>query len=117
MDLFATFDELQKLGAVTDEQAQAAVDRLETLERNKATPERVARYATVGAVAAPAIVGIGNAIKGKGFRAGLSGMAHLRDVAGDSAKGALGAGALPLVQQHFDRVGEEGKLRKYLAEE
>lgn len=116
MNLNACFDELLKLGAVSDEQATAAVNRLDTLERNKATPGRVARYAAVGAATAPVIAGVGNAIRGKGFRNGLSGVKHLREVAGDAAKGGLAAGAVPVIQQHLDHKAEVHTLKKYLTE-
>lgn len=116
MDTKACFDELQKLGAVSTEQAQSALNRLDTLERNKATPQKAARYAAAGAVAAPLVSGVANAIKGKGFRGGLKGVAHIRDVLGDATKGAIGTGALPVIHQHLDRKAEEHTLRKFLKE-
>ena len=116
MNRASTFDELIKLGAISDEQAQAALNRLTTLERNKPTPGRVARYAAVGAVAAPVIHAATSAIEGKNPLKGLSHLGKLRHAGAHAAKGALAAGAVPLVQQHFDRRGEEKTLHKYLAE-
>jgi hypothetical protein len=116
MNLEATFDELMKLGAVSDTEAQAALNRLHTIERNKPTKSRVARYATFGALAAPVIAGVGNAVEGKNPLKGLSHVGKLRHVMSHSAKGALATGVLPLIQQHFDRKGEKKVLHKYLAE-
>jgi hypothetical protein len=116
MDFFACFDELSKLGAVSDEQAEAALRRLDTLERNKTTPGRVARYAAIGATAAPAIGAVGSVISGQNPFKGLSHVGKIRHVAAQAATGALGAGAIPVIQGHLDRKGEEKVLKKYLKE-
>lgn len=114
MNFSSTIDELLKLGAVSDEQATSALNRLDTLNRNRSTPGRVARYATIGAAAAPIIAGIGSAIEGRNPMKGLSAVGKLRHIGAHAAKGALAAGAVPLIQQHFDRRGEERTLHKYL---
>lgn len=112
---YATLDELEKLGAISLSQAQAAADRLDTLDRNKATPGRIARYAAIGGTAAPAINAIGNIIRKKPAFEGANMAGKLRDAAASSAKGALGASAIPIARQHFDRKAEEGTLQRYLA--
>jgi hypothetical protein len=110
MNFASAIDELLKLGAVSDRQALAALDRLDTLERNKPTKKRVARYAAVGAAAAPVIAGVGHLLEGTKPAKGV------RSLVGHAAKGALATGALPLIQQHLDRRGEKKVLKEYLHE-
>jgi hypothetical protein len=108
----AFFDELSKIGAISDEQAAKALERYEALERSKPTGGQVARYGAIGAVAAPAIGAIGDVISGKRFEAGKRLRGHL----GRAVTGALTSGAIPIVRAHFDRRAEMGTLKKYLAE-
>jgi hypothetical protein len=127
MDTTAFFDELLKLGAVTDEQAAKALDRYENLERSKSTAGQVARYGAVGGVAGPVITGISNAVTG-GRGPGESLLGHLsgakgrglkgtaRGIAGSALKGAAGSGAIPLVRAQLDRHVEQGTLKRYLRE-
>lgn len=112
--LHAFFDELEKLGEVTADQARRSLDRLDSLERNKPTAGQVGRYAALGAVAGPAISAVGNVIKGKNPFEGATIKDKLRDVAAQAAKGSLSAGAVPLIRGHLDRRAEEGTLRSYL---
>lgn len=107
--LAALFDEAVKIGAISDQQAQAALDRYETLERNKPTMGQVARYGALGAVSGPAIGMLGDAISGKPT-GGVRG--HL----GRAVTGALSMGAVPLVRGHLDRQAEKHTLKKYLVE-
>jgi hypothetical protein len=118
MDCAAFFDELEKLGAISDEEAAASRRRLEVLEGKKPTVHQVARYA-IGA--------LGAVIKG-GRREGIGQLGHLvgakapgtgaalRSLAERSATGALSAGAIPLVRTHFDRKAEQAKLKAYEAQ-
>jgi len=108
MTLKACFDELEKLGAVSDDQANAALERLDTLERQKATAGQVARYGALGGAAGAGIGVIRNTIsKTKG---GVRG--HI----GNAVAGAISAGGLPVLQKHFDRKAEESTLKSYLEE-
>jgi hypothetical protein len=47
--------ELLKLGAVTPEEAQQALENIESMQKSKPSPKLMAEYAGLGAVAAPAI--------------------------------------------------------------
>jgi Domain of unknown function (DUF6321) len=120
-------DELAKLGTISDEEAAKALERYESLERGTPTRGQVARYAALGAVAGPVIGAAGKAIAGG--RAPGESMARfltgakapgalgiVRGVAGDAAKGAISAGAVPLIRQHLDRKAEMGTLREYMKE-
>jgi hypothetical protein len=102
------FDELVKLGAISDETARRSLDRLDSLEKNKTTPGQVARYGTVGALAAPAIGVLGNVIEGK--------PTSLRGVGANAIKGALSSGAIPIARQALDRRAEIGTLKQYMQE-
>jgi hypothetical protein len=108
-EILSFFDELQKLGAISDEQAQHSLDRLETLEKNRSTVGQAARYGAVGAIAAPAIKAVGRAIEG-GKKTGL------RGIAADAATGALGGSILPMARNALDRHSEKRTLKKYLHE-
>lgn len=115
IDKTAFFDELAKVGAVSDEQARSSLDRLDTLERNRPTLHQVGRYAGLGAVAGPAMSLAGNLIK-KGPKGALEfgGKSVLRGVAGDAAKGAIGGGLVPLVRNQLDRRAEMGTLKSFM---
>ena len=108
MNLRSCFDELDKLGAISDDQASAALDRLDTLERQKATPGQVLRYGGIGAAGGAAIGGLKNMItKTHG---------GVRGTIGNAVAGGLSAGVIPVVQKHLDRKSEEGTLKTYLQE-
>lgn len=117
----AFIDELEKLGAVNHQQAQAALENLEQLERNKTTPEQALRYGTFGAGMGIAAGGATDMIRGKKLTElyeGLPGVkgGRLRNIAALGAGGAIAGGALPLLRQHMDRHIEMGKLRKFMQE-
>lgn len=103
------FDELAKIGAVSDAQARRALKRYEALEGDKPTARQVARYAGLGAVATPAIGALSDVIGGKPS-GGVRG--HLAR----AAAGALTSGAIPLARAHLDRRAEMGTLKKYIGE-
>lgn len=110
---------IQKIAAITDEEARQSLDRLETLEKQRPDRRQVARYAGLGAVASPVIHAAGKLVAGKGLKGALEGETvreKIRDLAGHSVKGALGFGAVPLVRGHMDRSAESSRLKRYLAE-
>ncbi len=119
MHFESLFDELAKLGAISDEQARASLDRLETLRQDAPTTGRIARYAAFGAATAPVVSAVGNVIAGKPAiqAAGMGRRLAVREVANQAAKGALGAGALPLLQTRLDQHAEIRNLKKYLAQQ
>jgi hypothetical protein len=110
------FDELVKLGAVSDEHAQQALDRLDSLDRNRPTAGQLGRYAGIGAVAAPAIGAVGNMIRGRAPFEGNTAGAKLREAAATAVKGGLTAGVVPLARVHSDRKANIGTLKKYVGE-
>ena len=109
---FTTLSRIKE-AAVSDEQAQSAINRLDTLERNKPTLRQAARYGAIGAAAGPAMNLIGSAIAKKNP---FKDTTMLRGLASDATKGAIAGGAVPLLRSHFDRHAEVGTLKNYLAE-
>lgn len=117
MNFRAALDELQKLGFVSPAQAEDAMQRLDSLEHGAPTAGQLARAAGLGAVAAPAVHVMGRLIaKGpKGvFEPGAGAAGIARDIASHAAKGAIGGGALPIVQQRVEERAEMNTLRKFL---
>lgn len=112
MNLAIFFDELVKLGAISDEDARRSLDRLDSLEKNKPTLGQVGRYGAVGALAVPAINAVGNVIAGKSPLEG-----GWRGVASNAVKGGLSASAIPIARQALDRRAEVGHLKKYMQQE
>jgi hypothetical protein len=100
-------DELVKLGAVSDEHAQLAKERLDSLERNRPTVGQLGRYGAIGAIAGPAIGAVGNLIEKK------SPFGSLRNVAAQAAKGGLAASTIPLARVALDRRAAAGTMKKY----
>jgi hypothetical protein len=108
------FELCLKTAALSDDDARSAIDRLETLERNKPTLAQLGRYAGIGAVSGPVISGIGDVLH-KGVSNAFGGEGHrLRGIGSRAVVGALGTGVVPLLRQHFDRQAEVKKLRDYL---
>lgn len=105
------FDELLKLGAISDAEAQKSIDRLEALEKAKPSGGQVARYGALGAGAGALGHVVSRAIEG-GERA-----VTRRSALGAAASGAIGMGAVPLVRGALDRHAETGKLKSYLKQE
>jgi hypothetical protein len=102
------FDELAKLGAVSDDEARRSLDRLDALERNKPTLGQTVRN---GALASGAgVLGhvIGRAIEGGANKP------TARSMLGSAASGALLAGGVPLVRTALDQRAEKGTLKQYL---
>jgi hypothetical protein len=110
----ATFDELTKLGAVSDEQARAALERLDALEAAKPTTGQALRYGALGAGAGVVSRGLGDVIEhGMG---GAMGKLVPGRYGAAMATGGLMAGATPMIRSALDRRAEAGKLRSYLAQ-
>lgn len=103
-------DELEKLGAVSDEHAQRSLERLHSLEKSRPTLGQVGRYGAIGAVAGPAISAVGNLIEKK------SPFGSARTLAAQAVKGGLSASAIPIARGHLDRRAEIGTLKKYISE-
>lgn len=99
------FDELEKLGVISNDQALASYQQLQKLQDDAPTAKQVGRYALVGAVGAPAINSVGNVIR--------KGSITPRGLAADAVKGALGASVIPLVQHELDRRSEMRTLRRW----
>lgn len=110
--LSVMFDELAKIGAVSDAQAARSLERYEALERSKPTLGQMGRYAAIGAVATPLVGALGDAIAGKGFEAGKRLRGHL----GRAVTGGLTASAIPIARTSLDRRAEMGTLKNYLHE-
>lgn len=117
MNALAFFDELVKLGAISDEEAQKSVDRLEALEKSKPTLGQMGRYGAVGALAAPAIGAVGNLVAGRPVFEGNNMVEKVRGVAGQAVKGGLGASVIPVARTALDRRAEVGHLKNYMKQE
>lgn len=102
----ACFDELEKISAVSDEEARRSLDRLDQLEKSKPTGGQVARYGALGAGAGALGHVVSRAIEG--------GAVTRRSALGAAAAGAIGMGAVPLVRGALDRHAEKGTLKSYL---
>ena len=106
----AFFDELVKLGAISDEEASKSIDRLEALEKTRPTVGQVARYGVLGAGAGA----LGRTVS-HGIEHGK--LPTARGALGAAASGAIGMGAVPLVRSALDRHAEVGRLKKYMVQE
>lgn len=130
---FSMLEELTKLCAaeVTEQEAAAALKRLQELEATKPTSAQVARGAASGALVAPAATfanklvgggvgkGISEAVKAPGIKGKLLGLGGAtlgggRQLLAASAGSAIGFGTVPLVRGYLDREAEKEKLKKYL---
>lgn len=112
----AMFNELEKLGAVSDAEAARALQSLQDLEDNKPTIGQTLGYAGIGAAATPLIHMAGNVIrKGRPFE-GAGSLDKLREVGSQVFKGGIGGTAVSIGQQQFDRHHNMNKLRSYVAE-
>lgn len=125
--LGVTIFELAKNAAISDEQAEKALNRYENLSKNNLSGSQVARYAVVGGAAGPVSAALGNAIKG-GRPPGLSLLSHLADakapgkanalraLAANTIKGSVTAGAVPIIRHHLDRKAELNTVKQYAKE-
>lgn len=116
MNLQSTMDELVKLCAVSDEEAQAALDRLHSTQKSIPTRQQALRYGTIGVIGTPAIAAIAQLATGQPVFGGGGIRKQVQDATGKAIAGGLGASAIPMLRNHYDRVAEEDLLRKYLKE-
>lgn len=114
---FLQFCEAMKLGhvPVSQEDAAAALQRYKRLEDSSPTAGQVARYAGIGAVAAPAVAIARDAIRG-GKWGDWKGVGGVRNAIGHAVAGAATSGGIPLIRAHLDREAEKNTLRKYIAQ-
>ena len=109
--------ELLKLGAVSPEEAQQAMDNIESLQKAAPTPRLMGQYAALGAAAAPVMGALGSVIQKRPyFGDAVGALAKGRVVAGDAVKGAIGMGAIPLARARLQRGEAVGKLKDFMAE-
>lgn len=130
---FSMLEELTKLcaGEVTEGEARAALGRLQKLEAEKPTASQLTRGAAAGAIAAPGVTlireavggglgkGISEAWKRPGVGGKLTGLGigaakGLRASAAASAGTAAAFGGIPVIRNYLDREAEKEKLRNYL---
>lgn len=115
MNFRATIDELVKLGAVSSEQAEAALERLDSLEKNKPSSGQMLGYGALGTGAGVASKALGSMIE-HGGTPSFAGRLAPRALLAAGATGGLMAGAVPAIRAGLDRHREIGTLKKFLAE-
>ena len=103
-------DELQKVGAISPEQARVSLNRLDSIEAEKPTVGQVARYGALGAGAGALSKGVSSMIE-------HGHMAAPRALLGAGAAGAIGMGAVPLIRRAMDRHSEKSTLKKFMGQE
>lgn len=122
MNIRSCFNELEKLGAISPEQAQASLDRLQQLEMSRPTVGQAARYGLLGAVAGPSIAGAADLVRGQTPFKGVEREGKTipygrpRGVGGAMLAGALTSGAIPFVRSSLDRASEKRTLKRFLKE-
>jgi hypothetical protein len=120
------FDELQKLGMVSDDEAARALQSLQDLEENKPSAKQTLGYMGIGAAATPIMHMAGNAIRGRPLLgdvdalkslAGNARLMHMaRDAGAQAFKGGVGGTVVSIGQQQLDRHHNMGKLREYVSQ-
>jgi hypothetical protein len=106
----------RKTAEVSPELARRSLDRLDAIEKSKPTARQAVRYGAIGGVGGAGIGAIGHMIeRGSPFK-GVTPKAKALNFAANAAKGAIGGGAIPLIQNSIDRRAEVGTLRKYMQE-
>jgi len=125
-------DEFLKLAAVTREEAEASLQRIQDLKKN--VPGELARSASTGAVFAPLAGLATRAIWGKQkwLKPEMAGKVSIkrpwelakavdwsnigRTAGQEATMGALGFGALPVIRGRVERNVAEEKLKDYIAQ-
>lgn len=115
MNFRATLDELVKLGAVSDTQAEAALERLDSLEKNRPTAGQMLGYGALGTGAGVASKALGTLVE-HGGAPSFAGRLAPRALLAAGVTGGLMAGATPAIRAGLDRHREIGTLKKFLAE-
>lgn len=115
MDFRPFFEELIKMGAISDEEAAHALGRYESLKENKPELGQISRYSALGATVAPAIGAVENRIRGEGqLLRPAAGRSTGRALAGKAVAGAVGMGLVPIARHWMDQSAERSKLKSYL---
>ena len=99
---------------VTKAQARKSLERLQRLEKTRATAGEVGRAASVGAVVGPAAALAYRIAAGSKGRAGLPIWRGTRDIGATAAQGAVYGGLLPAGRHKLEREVEKQKLREYV---
>jgi hypothetical protein len=107
---------LAKYAGVSPEHARRSLDRLDALEQSKPTAGQAARYGAIGGLGGAGIGAIGHLIESGSPLKGATTKAKVLNLAANTAKGALGGGAIPLIRNTMDRRAEMGTLRRYMKE-
>lgn len=108
---------------VSDAEARAALKQLDQLDQSKPGLNQLGRYAAIGATAAPVIGMVGSVIQGRPILGRTPGagtrqqiVEMMRGAAADAAKGALGAGVIPLIRHRSDINAQMDTLKDFIAE-
>jgi len=110
-----TAGQLDKLAAITDQEATGALTRLEKLKRDKPSAGQLGRGALVGATLGPVASLASRAIAGKSTQP-MGVYRGVRDLAATATQGAFAGGLVPVVRHTADQRAEKGTLKKYLKE-
>ena len=124
MNFRTFFDELEKLGAISAEEARRSLDNLDSIENQKPSKKKMLEYGALGAASGPVISAAKDFAGGKAvFEAAkhpVTGTAlpfgRLRAAGGAAIGGALASGAVPLIRYHMDKAREKGNLRRFMDE-
>lgn len=109
-NLSSFLDELEKLATVTPEQAVAAKENIQQLEKAKPSAGQLARGALVGSAVGTTAGLVSKAIGGN-FKKGLK--PNARDVAALMASGAIFGSATPVAKYHMEHQANQRKLDEF----
>lgn len=112
------FDELVKLGEVTEEEAAHALDRYEKVNQMKMDAEQLKNNMLIGAASKPTMRLVSNAIMGAPLIKGAPGarLGKTRGVLADMLMGSVGAAGLTMLKQHADEQAYKNKVEQFLKE-
>jgi hypothetical protein len=109
-------DELEKIGFVSDAEAENALASIQALEQDKPTKRQTLGYMGAGAILTPAFHIAGNAIRKRPLLEGANTGEKARDALAQAVKGGLGGTAVSMAQRHIDRNDKTNTLKAYLAQ-